>query len=188
MGNQTSSATGIAGLLLAPFTGGASTALSIGSIALGAGGSILSGMGSSSADKYKAEQLQQQAEYGELKATQTNAQLTQRMNVTLSNMDAVMGTRHVSAQSPTDAAVRNTAEGMASEQKGIQVDSLLAQSQQDEEDAAYMRNASSSALLSGGIGAGASLFKGFAGLPGLQGGGGVLAGGTPLGYGGIGMA
>ena len=72
---------------------------------------------------------------------------------------------HDNPTSPTGAAVRDYTEMVGTEQKNIKVDSIMAQAQQDEASAAYLRNASSVALLSGGIDAGAGILKGVAGLP-----------------------
>lgn len=147
-----------------------SEGLSFGATALPAVGSIVGAIGQSQADQYKASELQLAAQEGEVKATQTNAQLTQRLNMTLGNIDAVRAASHDDPSSPTGAAVRGEVEATDTNKKNIQVDSILEQSSMDESQAAYLRNASSVALLSGGIGAGAGLMKGAAGLPALSGG------------------
>ena len=67
--------------------------------------------------------------------------------------------------------MRNTVEATATSDKNIQVDSIMAQAEQDQANAAYLRSASSTALLSGGIGAFGDLLKGFSGMPGLSMGG-----------------
>ena|ERR1700683_2571960 len=164
---------------------GLAAPLSIASLGLGAIGSITSAEGTSSADKYKAEELDRAAQYGELKATQTNAQLTQNLNMTLGNIDATRAAMHDDPTSPTGAAVRGQVEAIDTSKKNIQVDSIEAQAQEDEANAAYMRSASSTALLSGDLSAGAGILKGFAGLPGLGGGSGspVPGGGAPNPFG-----
>ena len=63
--------------------------LSIASVGLSSLSSGASALGQSSADSYQAAQLDRAAQYGELKATQTSAQLTRNMGMTLANMDAV---------------------------------------------------------------------------------------------------
>ena len=136
-----------------------------------AAGSIVQGIGTSNADKYQAEEQEQAAQYGDLKAVQTNAALTRNLNQTLGNIDAVRAAARTDPASPTGAAVRNTVEATSTENKNIQVDSIMAQANQDRANAAYLRQASSTALLSGGIGAFGDLFKGFSGLPGLSMGG-----------------
>lgn len=152
------------------------TGLSLGAMALSATGSVLGGMGTSSADKYKAELLEQQAQYGELKATQTGAQMTRNLNITLGNIDAVRAAARTDPTSPTGAAVRDYTEQVGTENKDIQVNSILEQSQMDEANAAYLRSASSDALLSGDIGAGAAVLKGLAGSFASVPGGGVPGG------------
>jgi hypothetical protein len=146
------------------------SSLSIASLGLGAIGSLVSGAGTSAGDIFKSEELQREAEYKGLQATQTNAQMTRNLGVTLGNIDAIRAAGHDSPTSPTGAAVRDYTSQVGTEQKNITVDSLLAQQQEDEANAAYLRTASSTALLSGGLGAGAGILKGFSGLPALQGG------------------
>ena len=154
--------------------------LSLASAGLSAYGSMMQGEGTKAADTYKAEQLEQAAQYGDLKATQTNAQMTRNLNITLGNIDAVRAAAHDDPTSPTGAAVRDTVEEQGTERKNIAVDSITAQAQEDEANAAYLREAGSQALLSGDIGAAAGVLKGIAGLPGLSGGGGTPAPGPPL--------
>jgi hypothetical protein len=154
------------------------SSLSIASLGLGAIGSVVKGFGLSTADTFQSEELQRQAEYKGLEATQTNAQMIRNLGITLGNIDAVRAAGHTSPTSPTGAAVRDYTEQVGTEQKNITVDSLLAQQQMDEANAAYLRNASSVALLSGGIDAGAGILKGISGLPALQ--GGSPASGNPL--------
>jgi hypothetical protein len=144
------------------------------------------------ADVYKSELLQQQAQYGELKATQTNAQMTRRLAVTLGHIDAVRAAAHTDPTSPTGAAVRGEREMELGTQKEITVENIMQQARMDESNAAYMRSQSSNALLSGNIAmlgdlfqGGAGAFKGTGGTPDYSQ---VLPGGAPLGQGGIGSA
>ena len=125
------------------------------------------------AEKFKAEELEQQAQYGELKATQTNAQMTQRLAVTLGHIDAVRAAAHTDATSPTGAAVRGYREELGEQQKEITVENILQQSRRDEADAAYMRSNASNALLGGDLSMLATAFGGVAGamksMPGTPG-------------------
>jgi hypothetical protein len=131
--------------------------------------SVVSAVGTSQADNYKAETLDRAATYGDLKATQTGAQLTRNLAVSLGNIDAIRAAARTDPTSPTGAAVRDYTEQIGTEQKNIQVDSITAQAQEDEANAAYLRSASSTALLSGVLGAGGGALgkNGLAGLPGL---------------------
>lgn len=135
--------------------------LSMASVGLSAGGAILKGIGGFEADKYQSEKLERAAEFGRVKATQTSAQLTERLNNTLGNIDAIRAAGHNDPTSPTGVAVREYAEAQGERQRTISVDNILQQSAQDEADAAYMRHAGSIALLAGGVGGAAALTKGF---------------------------
>jgi hypothetical protein len=148
------------------------SALSLGSMAFTAAGKGVSAFGQSSADKYEAEEHQLASQEGTVKATQLNAGLTRNLNQTLGNIDAIRAASHTDPTSPTGAAVRGQIEATSTENKNIQVDSIMEQARQDADAAAYLRSASSDALLAGGIGVGAGILgkEGIAGLPSLTGG------------------
>jgi hypothetical protein len=112
----------------------------------------LQAQGVAAADTFKAEQLERAAEYGDLKAAQTSAQMTRNLNVTLGNIDAIRAAAHTDPTSPTGAAYRGMVEEIGGEQKGITVENILAQSEEDVANAAYLRQASGRALLAGDIG------------------------------------
>jgi hypothetical protein len=144
----------------------------------------LQAQGVSAADTFKAEELERAAEYGDLKAVQTSAQMTRNLNVTLGNIDAIRAAAHTDPTSPTGAAYRDMVEEVGGEQKGITVESILAQSQEDVANAAYLRQASGRALLAGdigqvsaGIAATADILKGISGALGGGAGGGAGGGG-----------
>jgi hypothetical protein len=122
-------------------------------------GALIGARGQKNADDYKAATLEQAAQYGELQATQTNAQLTRNLSITLGHIDSVRAAAHTDPTSPTGAAVRDYTEQVGTEDKNIKVDSILAQSQMDETNAAYMRKAGSDALLAGDINAGAGVLS-----------------------------
>ena len=134
-------------------------AISIASAGLGAVSKGLSAEGASSADQFKAQQLDEAATYGELKAQQTNAQLTRNLSISLGNIDAVRAAARADPSSPSGAAVRDYVENTGTTNKNIDVDSITEQARQDEAGAAYMRSASSTALLGGDIGIASSLLS-----------------------------
>jgi len=138
-------------------------------------GDYLSSRAEAAGEKYKAELLEQQAQYGELKATQTNAQMTNRLAVTLGHIDAVRAAAHTVISSPTGAAVRGYREELGEEAKGITVENILQQARTDQANAAYMRSQASNALLSGDV---AMLGDAFAGAAGAAKG---MGDGTPSG-------
>jgi hypothetical protein len=157
-------------------------------------GEYTSSRGTAAAEKFRAEELEQQAQYGDLKATQTNAQMTERLAVTLGHIDAVRAAAHTDLSSPTGAAVRGEREMLGTEAKEVTVENILQQSRMDEANAAYMRSNASNALLSGDIAMIGTAFSGAAGaikdynVPGGPDLSQPLPGSTPLGQGGIGSA
>jgi|SRR5271166_24479 len=140
--------------------------MSLASVGFSAAGSMMGAEGQANADKYQAEVLNREAEYGRLAADQTNAAMTRQLGNTLSRIDAVRAAQHMSPASPTGAEVRGQTEYLGNEQKEIKIGNILAQSQLDDSQAAYLRSAASSAMMAGQIGAGADIFKGLGGLVG----------------------
>ena len=175
-------------------SGGAGAGLSLAATGFKMLGDLTSAKATSAGDIFKAEELEQQAQYGELKATQTNAQMTRNLNKTLEHIDAVRAAAHTDPSSPTGAAVRGEMEAQGEMRKGITVENILQQTRMDEANAAYARSQASNALLSGNIAMLGDIFSGGAaafkpGAPGptpdySQ----PLEGSTPLGQGGIGSA
>lgn len=143
--------------------GTAAVGLSLGSMAFKAGGDYMSSRGEAAADTFKAEELDAAAQYGELKANQTNAQMTRNLSITLGHIDAVRAAARTDPTSPTGAAVRDYVEYTGTEDKNIKVDSIMAQARMDEASAAYMRSAASEALLAGDIKMGADVLGGLGG-------------------------
>lgn len=133
-------------------SGSAASGLSQLGLVTSVAGGVLTGQANKAADDYKAEMLDQAAQYGELSATQTNAQMTRNLAITLGHIDAVRAAARGDPTSPTGAAVRDFTEETGTEEKNIKVDSIMAQAQMDEENAAYLRSAGSDALLGGIIG------------------------------------
>ena len=129
----------------------------------------------SAGDIFKAEELEQQAQYGELKATQTNAQMTRNLAITLAHVDAVRAAAHTDPSSPTGAAVRGEMEEVGTERKNITVANIEQQVRMDEANAAYLRSAASNALMMGNIKMVGDLFGGIAG---------AFGGSNPFGGGG----
>jgi hypothetical protein len=144
--------------------GSAAGGNSIASLGLSAYATMLSAQGTADADEFQAQKLESAATYGDLKAVQTGGQMTRQLNTTLGNIDAVRSAANADPNSPTGQVVRDNQEDIGDQQRGIAVDSILAQSRQDRNDAAYYRSAADSALFAGEIGAAAGIAKGIAGL------------------------
>ena len=134
-------------------------------------GDYVSSRAEAGGERYKSELLEQQAEFGRLKAVQTNAQLTRNLAITLGHVDAVRAAMHTDPTSPTGAAVRGEMEATGQMKKEITVENIMQQARMDEANAAYMRSQASNALLEGNIAMLGDTFKGVAGALGGPGGG-----------------
>lgn len=137
---------------------------SLASIGLSAYATLLQAQGVATADEYQAAKLDNSAKYGELKAVQTGGQMTRSLNTTLGNIAAVRAAANADPNSPTGAVVRDNQEAIGNDQKNITVNSILAQANQDRNDAAYYRSAAEDALFAGKVGAAAGIAKGLASL------------------------
>jgi hypothetical protein len=135
----------------------AGSGLSIAGAGLGAWSDVVKAEGVQQGDIFKANVLEANAKRGEVAAVQTGADFTRKLSVDLGNIDAIRAARHTDPASPTGAAIRDTHEQLGLTQKSIAVDNILAQSRQQEAEAAYLRTVGKSALLSGYISAGAGL-------------------------------
>jgi len=142
---------------------------SIASIGLSTFATLLKSQGESEADKYQAQRLEIAAQYGDLKATQTNSQMTRNLTTVLGNIDAVRSAAHADPTSPTGAAYRDNQEDIGETNRGIAVGGLRAQAAQDRSDAAFYRTASKNALTLGYVNAAAGVAKGISGMPMMAG-------------------
>ena len=142
-------------------------------------GDYASSRAEAGAATYKSELLEQEAEFGRLKATQTNAQLTKNLAITLSHVDAVRAAMHTDPTSPTGAAVRGEMEATEQMRKDITVENILQQARMDEANAAYMRSQAGNALLEGNLAMLGDAFKGVAGALSGMGGGAAPVYGDP---------
>lgn len=131
---------------------------SIASIGLQTYATLLKAQGTATADQYQADKLERAAEYGDLKATQTGAQMTRNLNNVLGNIDAIRAAANTDPTSPTGVAVRQNQEQIGISQRSTTVNSIKAQASQDRSDAAFYRKASADAMLSGEISAAADAF------------------------------
>lgn len=140
-------------------------------LGLSAESTMMKAEGQKAANDFQAAELDRAAEYGDLKAVQTGAQMTQKLNITLGNIDVMRAAAGTDPASPTGAALRANSENIANDQKTITTNNILAQSQKQRADAAYLRVAGANALLAGQIGAGGQLIGGIGGAIGKLSGG-----------------
>jgi hypothetical protein len=92
--------------------------------------------------------------------------MTSDLAMTLGHIDAVSAATHNDPTSPSDVAARGMVENIGTEDKNIKVDSILAQAQMSESDAAYMRYAGSQAMMGGELSALGGVVKGIGGALG----------------------
>jgi hypothetical protein len=131
----------------------AASSFGIAGAGLGAYAQILAAQGTAAGENYKAATLENAAARGRVAAVQTGASETETLVNTLGNIDAVRAAAHTDPTSPTGAAIRDWNETLGTAKKSIDVDNIMAQSQQEASDAAYLRSASKYALLGGDLGA-----------------------------------
>jgi hypothetical protein len=120
---------------------------------------ILSSQGTAAGANYKAAALENAAQRGKVAAAQTGASASEKLARDLGNIDAVRAAAHADPTSPTGAAIRDWNETLGLTQKSIAVDQIMAQSAQEQSDAAYLRSSAKTALLGGEISAGADILK-----------------------------
>src|SRR5580698_6738091 len=117
---QTSSPDGTSGVAAlgkaAGGSGGIASGLSIASIGFSAASSLMQGEGTASADTFKAEQLDRAAQYGTLKGTETNAQMTRNLTISLGQLDAIRAAGGADPTSPSGNAVRDFVSQTGTEQ------------------------------------------------------------------------
>ena len=135
---------------------------------------LLQAQGTANRFVFQAEgSSQTAATYGDLKAVQTGGQMTRNLNNTLGNIDAVRAAANTRPEFADGRRIpRQCEESIGNQQKTITVNSILQQSLQDRNDAAYYNSAASNALFAGDIATAAGIVKGLNGLGGGGGGGG----------------
>ena len=141
-------------------------ALSIAGVGLTAIGQVSAAKGQQAADEARAAQLTRAAERGRLAAQQTSAQMTEDLNTTLGNIQVVRAASNIDPTSPTSAAIEQRQEFVGTRAKDIAVENLIAQAEENEASANYMRQAGAFALSQGKLGAFATMLKGFGGASG----------------------
>jgi hypothetical protein len=132
-------------------------------------GDIVSSRGIAAADTFKANMLQANAQRGQVAAVQAGASESEKLANTLGNIDAVRAAARTDPTSPTGAAVRDWSETLGNTQKSITIDNIMAQSRQQQDEAAFLKASAKTALLSGYINAGADTLKAIAPALGPQG-------------------
>jgi len=98
-------------------SGGAAGVSSLASIGLSAYGSILQGEGTAAADTMKASQLTTAAEFGKTQATLGDTVYREKLNQTLSHLDAMQASGNVDPTSPTSDSMKQYATMVSDRQR-----------------------------------------------------------------------
>jgi hypothetical protein len=117
----------------------------------------MKGAGTQAADNMRSAQLEQSAQYGRMAADETNANMLDRLNATLGNIDTVRAAGHDDPTSPTAIALHDRATSLNNQERATRVGNINAQVSQDEASAGYLKSAGSYAYGQGFVGAGADL-------------------------------
>lgn len=140
--------------------GVAAPIFSLASIGMSAAGSIMQGEGTQAADNMRAAQLEQSAQYGRMAADETNANMLDRLNATLGNIDTVRAAGHTDPTSPTAVALHDRAVSLNTQERATRVGNIMAQVGEDTAGASYLQSAGSFAYGQGILGAGADVLGG----------------------------
>jgi hypothetical protein len=144
-------------------------AISIAGAGFSAYGQIEQAKGVQAGDEARADQLSRAAERGRTAAAQTSAQMTEDLNTTLGNIQVVRAAAGTDPTSPTGAAVLRSQEFVGDRAKDISVENLMAQADENDASANYMRQAGAFALSQGKLGAFATVLKSFGSAAGSSG-------------------
>lgn len=139
------------------------SALSLASVGLSAYGDVTKSQGVNAADQARASQLERAADRGRTAAVETGGQMTEALNITLGNIAAVRAAAHTDITSPTSAAVLDQQQSRGERTRDISVENLMAQAEENDASAHYMRQAGAYALSQGKFSAFATILKGAGG-------------------------
>src|SRR5688572_30534936 len=135
-------------------------AASLAGLALDAGSKYSSAEGDAAAQEFKAEQAERRAEAGRLNAVQTDVFFREELNTALANIDAIRAASSIDPTSPTTAAIKSEEARISDRARNIKVQSILAQANEDEREAAFRRESAKDIRQGGLWSAGATVLKG----------------------------
>ncbi|MCC7047206.1 MAG: hypothetical protein IT562_10875 [Alphaproteobacteria bacterium] len=135
--------------------------LSLISLGLSAGSTLVKGAGEKAAADFKAAQAERAAEYGRVQADLTDTSMRENLRTTLGNIDAIRAAGFVDPTSPTTAAIEDRQTQLSDRARTAKVGSIRAQAADDQAGADYLRQMGDYSLLAAGGGAAAKLAGGF---------------------------
>lgn len=145
----------------------AAAASPLAAMGLSAMSTIDKGKAEQAAQDFKADRAEQAAKFGRLQGELTGTTLTEQLNTTLANIDAIRAGGNVDPASPTGAAITDLNAERSDRQRMAALVSSRSQADSDEAGAAYLRKAGDFALsqsyLQAGIGVSSAASKMFTG-------------------------
>jgi hypothetical protein len=150
-------------------------------LGLSAYSDVEKGAATQAADNFQADKATEAAKFGRLQADLSDTTMTEKLNTTLGNIDAIRAAAHVDPTSPTTGAVEQWQTELSERQRLAAGGTLRAQASADDASAEYLRKAGAFAQQQsylnagidvlgaaskwGGTGSGGSLGSGGMGLP-----------------------
>ena len=126
-------------------------------------GTMAQGQSRADAMNYQAGVMQRKAAYGQVKADQTANQMTDSLQNTLANIDAVRSAAGTAPDSPTGAALRMRSEALGERDINQKRSNILAQVTDDTDAAAFYRSSAGSAMDAAELTAGGQALSGLSG-------------------------
>lgn len=148
----------------------APAAISLAATGFKVAGDFMGGSAKATGDAYQAQSLENAAQIGEIKASETGTQLTSSLQQSIGNIRAVRASANTDPNSPTGQAIVARAQALGDTRTKTQVGNILAQVEQDKAGSALYEKAASSDLLSGYLGGAGDILTGL----------GPKSGGSPL--------
>src|SRR5688572_793983 len=131
-------------------------AASLAGLALDAGSKYFAAEGEAEAQEFKAAQAERKAAEGKIAASQVDVFFREELNTALANIDAIRAASNIDPTSPTTMAIKSEEARVSARARNIKVQSILAQVQEDEREAAYRRGLAQDTRRGGLLSAGAS--------------------------------
>lgn len=97
-------------------------------------------------DEFRAQQLQNQAEYGRAQANQTDAFLRGQLMRQIATQGAINASANIDPSSPTALAIGARTQGQGDQQRAIKVGDILAQASEDQTESGMYTQAAQRTL------------------------------------------
>lgn len=134
--------------------------LSIASLGMKAGASVIGGIGAKAGADFEAERAERAAELGRIKADQTDATMREELHTQLAQIDAVRASANVVTDSPTGDAIKARETQLSDRERQTRLLNIRSQVASDEAAATYKRRSGELSLAYGIVGGAGQLAGG----------------------------